>query len=215
MRSFLFGIALAILFVPSASAQEFQPAPETEGVARMSPDGFGIGMGFGYSRVGGEWGEALEYALDADINLSYLFPSGIRIGVGAYYASYHVQPQFGAEKVSNVQLQALLGYGFPLGKWRPYGQLRATYVRLRLEGHHGSGPAPPEGENTEPRQHGLGGVALGGLEYIVSRYVTLDANAWFGMFSTQDMNLSDISAPDVSQGRSWGVRLGIVWYTDP
>ena len=204
------------MFVPAASAQELPQVPEPGGeLARMTPAGFGVSIGFGYAWVGGEWGDALDYALDADINLSYLFAGGIRLGMGAYYASYHVTPQFGAEKVSNVQLQVLLGYSFPIGRWRPYVQLRPTYVRLRLEGHQGSGPAPAEGENTEPRQHGMGGIALGGLEYIVSGYVALDANAWYGMFATQAMDLTNISAPEVSHGRSWGVRVGFVWYTDP
>ena len=207
---------LLCAFVVLARGGVAQDVDDVESqAATFAPDGFGVSLGFGWANVGGEWAQALDYGLDADVNLSYLFGSGIRIGIGAYYVSYNVQEEFGAEAVSNVQLQGLFGYSVLLGRVRPYGQVRLTYVRLRLEGQFGNDPSVPEGENTEPRRHGIGGIMLGGLEFLISRYVTLDANAWYGAFTTQEVDLTLISGPQLSKGQSWGIRIGIVVYTDP
>ncbi len=198
-----------LLVVAVASAHQVAMAQDVE------PDGFTVSMGFGIAQVAGEWGTALDNGLDADINLSYLFQSGFRLGVGANYVSYSLQPQFGTEKVNNVQLHALAGYGLLIGRVRPYGQLRLSYVRLKLEGFRGPGPAPPEGENPAERHHGVGAILLGGLEYVISQQVTIDSNLWYGFFATQPLDLIEISGPEVSNGRSWGVRIGIAWYTAP
>ncbi len=213
MRSVGVLLCAFVVFARGGAAQEVDQTLEE--AAAFAPDGFAVSIGLGWANVGGEWGQALDYGLDADVNLSYLFGSGIRIGIGAYYVSYNVQEEFGAEAVSNVQLQGLFGYSVLLGRVRPYGQVRLTYVRLRLEGQFGNDPSVPEGENTEPRRHGIGGIMLGGLEFLISRYVTIDANAWYGTFTTQKVDLSLISGPQFSKGQSWGVRLGFVLYTDP
>jgi opacity protein-like surface antigen len=205
-------MSLWLLLVAVASVPNVAMAQDVD-TSVASPDGFAVSMGFGFAQVRGEWGTALNHGLDADINLFYLFQSGIRLGIGAYYVSYVLQPQFGAEKVNNVQLQALLGYGVQFGRLRPYGQARLAYVRLKLEGFHGTGPPPPEGENPAARRHGVGAILLGGSEFIVSRQVTFDTNVWYGFFATQPLDLDAVNAPEVSKGQSWGMRIGIVWYT--
>ncbi len=185
-------------------------------VPLTAQDGFAFSVAFGYTGVSGDWGQIFKNGVDADVNIKYLLQSGIRLGAGAYYVSYNLEPPLEGENVSNVQLQALAGYMFSMGRVRPYVQGRGVWLRLRPEGETFN-PTPPdeEGENTAPQRSGTGAVVVVGVEVVLIPHLTLDASTWFGAFQTSDLDLSDFGGPIISDGRSWGLRLGVNWYPRP
>jgi hypothetical protein len=189
------------------------------GTRLTAQTGFSFSVAMGYTGVSGDWGNILKDGIDADINISYLYRH-LRFGAGAYYASYNLEPPLEEESVSNVSLHASFGYVFLLGRVRPYLALRGTYTRLRPEGHGFSEEPPPEegdpdeGENPAPRRSGTGGVLVGGVEIVLTKNITLDPNAWYGSFRTDDLDLTEFGGPVISKGQSWGIRLGITWYPE-
>jgi hypothetical protein len=191
------------------------------GTQLTAQTGFSFSVAFGYTGVSGDWGTILKDGIDADINISYLWRH-LRFGAGAYYVSYNLEPPLEEESVSNVSLHASFGYVFLTGRVRPYLALRGSYTRLRPEGDHFD-PDPPtggeteedeEGENPAPRRDGTGGTLIGGVEIVLTRNITLDPNVWYGVTNTEDLDLTDFGGPVISQGRSWGIRLGITWYPE-
>jgi len=175
--------------------------------------GFAFSMDFGYSGVsGGDWSNVLDHGIHSEIMIDYLLPSGVIIGAGMYFVSFDLDSAFGDATISNVQPQAMLGYVFSRGKVRPYVQLRGVVVRLRVEGYR----APTaDGENSAPQRWGSGGVGAGGIEFVPWRYVSFDLSGWYGMFSTQEVDLTDIGGPVIASGQSYGVQLGLKWYPAP
>lgn len=178
--------------------------------------GFSFSVDFGYTGVsGGDWADVLDHGIHSEIMIDYLLPSGVIVGAGMYFVSYDLDSAFGDATLSNVQPQALLGYVFSRGTVRPYVQLRGTIVRLRVEGHREPTPPDEEGENTAPQRWGSGGVASAGVELVPWRFVSLDLGGWYGMFKTQDVDLTEFGGPVISSGQSYGVQLGIKWYPAP
>jgi hypothetical protein len=178
--------------------------------------GFAFSIDFGYTGVGGgDWGDVLDHGIHSEIMIDYLLPSGVIVGAGMYYVSYDTDSAFGDVTLSNVQPQALLGYVFSRGRVRPYVQLRGTIVRLRVEGHHTATPPDEEGENTQPQRWGTGGVGSAGVEFAPWRYVTFDLAGWYGVFKTQDVDLTEFGGPVISSGQSYGLQLGLKWYPAP
>lgn len=189
------------------------------GTQLTAQTGFSFSVAMGYTGVSGEWGDILKDGIDADINISYLWRH-LRFGAGAYYVSYNLEPPLDEESISNVSLHASFGYVFLTGRVRPYLALRGSYMRLRPEGHGFSEEPPPEegeegeGENPAPRRSGTGGTLVGGVEIVLTRNITLDPNAWYGSFRTDDLDLTEFGGPVISKGQSWGIRLGITWYPE-
>jgi hypothetical protein len=189
------------------------------GTRLSAQTGFSFSVALGYTGVSGDWGTILKDGIDADINISYLWRH-LRFGAGAYYVSYNLESPLEDESISNVSLHASFGYVFLTGPVRPYVALRGSYTRLRPEGHHFSEEPPPEegeegeGENPAPRRDGTGGTLVGGVEIVLTRNFTLDPNVWYGVTSTEELDLTEFGGPVITDGRSWGIRLGITWYPE-
>ena len=178
--------------------------------------GAAFSIDFGYTGVqGGNWGDVLKEGIHSEIMIDYLLSSGLLVGFGIYFVSYDLQPQFGDNTISNVQPQAVFGYVFSMGKVRPYVQLRGVITRHRLQGHFEPDPPDQEGENTQPQRWGTGATAAVGVEFAAWRYVTLDLSGWYGAFKTDEVDLTDIGGPVISDGRAYGIQLGIKWYPHP
>jgi len=187
------------------------------GTPLAAQTGFSFSVAIGYTGVSGEWGDILKDGIESDITISYLWRH-LRFGAGAYFVSYNLEAPLEDENISNVQLHGQVSYLFLTGQIRPYLQLRGVYQRLRPEGH-AFDPAPadpddPEGENPAPGRSGTGGVLVGGVEIVLTRNITLDPNAWYGTFKTDDVDLTEFGGPVISEGQAWGIRLGITWYPE-
>ena len=202
MRATSRGAAIALLLAAAAL-----PAAAQHGLA--------FTVALGGTDVGGEWGNVFKGGVDADLNITYLLPSGVRFGGGVYFISYDLEPPLQDETVSNVEAHVIVGYVLGKGRLRPYGQARLAYVRLRPEGHTFGSDTTGTGENAGPRRVGTGGTLVVGTEFAVTRHVALDANAWTGAYTTDELDLSPIGGPAVKTGQTWGLRLGITWYARP
>lgn len=192
------------------------------GAPLSAQTGFSFSVAMGYTGVSGDWGAILKDGIDADINISYLWRH-LRFGAGAYYVSYNLEPPLEGESISNVSLHGSFSYVFlTTGRVRPYLQLRGVYQRLRPEGEAfhpdppppGEEPEEEEGENPAPRRNGTGGVLAGGVEIVLTPNITLDPNVWYSVTQTEDLDLTEFGGPVISEGRSWGIRLGITWYPE-
>jgi len=64
--------------------------------------------------------------------------------------------------------------------------------------------------------HEHAATAVAGIEFAPWRYVTLDLAGYFGTVKTfEDIDLSPVGGGAVSDGRTYGVQLGIKWYPHP
>lgn len=195
-------VALALALASAAA-----PVAAQQGLA------FTVAMGG--TGMSGEWADVFKGGVDADLNITYLLPSGVRFGAGVYLISYDLEPPLQDETVSNVELHLIGGYVLGRGRLRPYGQVRLAYVRLRPEGHTFGSDTTGTGENAGPRREGTGGTLVVGTEFAMTRHVALDANVWTGAYTTAELDLAPIGGGVVSKGRSYGARLGITWYAKP
>ncbi len=182
--------------------------------------GFGFEAFAGYTGLTGEYGSVLDGGVFAEGN-GYYQTGHIRFGSGINVASLDVADPIEIESWAQVELHAYVAYFLArqAAKVKPYVQGRVGWVRFTPEDHRveegvsieGLLAQEEEGENTSPRVNGVdvGGVA--GLEYSLSRRVSLDLSALFTYITTQKVeNLPETAEPPQSGG-FWSVRFGVRW----
>jgi hypothetical protein len=178
--------------------------------------GLGFDLKMGYSALGGEYGDALDDGVDAELNVYYGLEH-LRLGWGVNLVSYgFVEAEEDAEvdSASQVGMQFSVAYPFHLSpRFKPYVEARLTWDRFRGEGHvEGFPPPEDEGENTTPTASGWGGTAVAGVFVGITETLFADFSGRWGRFSTTLSDFSYVGAPDVADGTRWGVRTGLVWY---
>jgi hypothetical protein len=176
--------------------------------------GLGFDMKWGYSEIGGDWGEVLTDGTDWEFDIFYGLEH-VRLGWGLNMVSYDLTEELGEiDSASQVGMQFSLAYPFrQISFFRPYLEARLTWDRFRPEEHvEGFPDEEEEGENNAPTYSGWGGTAVGGLMIPFTPTVLADVSARYGVISTSEADLGYLGLPTVSSGNRWGVRVGLVWY---
>lgn len=189
------------------AAQSEEPGEVEPGNPRSN--GTGFRFNFGWQDVGGDMGESLDGAIDAEF--SFFFPVWkVRMGLGANWMSYEMDDF--DETWSQIRFHFITAYHFaPTAAIRPYVEGRLTWQRLRPEEDRFFG-----GEEEilgDFLLSGPGAQALAGVEIPLNTRWTIDLSGSIGAYSVSpDINDYDPELSSAESGTPWRIAVGVAWY---
>jgi hypothetical protein len=172
-------------------------------------NGTGFRFNFGWQDVGGDMGENLDQAIDAEF--SFFFPVWkLRLGVGANWMSYGMDDI--DETWSQIRFHFIAGYHFlPRARVRPYVEGRATWQRLRPEEDRFFGGEEEILGDFLMSGPGVEGVA--GVEVPLGNRWAIDLSAALGTYSVSpNIQEYDPGLVSADSGTPWRIAAGITWY---
>jgi len=172
-------------------------------------NGTAFRFNFGWQDVGGDMGENLDGAIDAEF--SFFFPVWkLRMGLGANWMSYDMDDF--DETWSQIRFHYIAGYHFlPTAPIRPYLEGRLTWQRLRPEEDRFYGGEEEILGDFLMSGAGLQGVA--GVEIPLNTRWTIDMSGSIATYSVSpDITEEDSSLSPADSGTPWRIAVGIAWY---
>lgn len=174
-------------------------------------NGVGFRLDLGYQEPGGEWGHALDGAMDGEVSLLYGL-DGLRLGAGLNWASL---PLADVDRRSWHHLTSylLLGYGRAVGRRvRPFGEVRYVWRTARPEGSRLFDEEPPREPVSPFRAKGDGAAARLGVEVLVTERAALSLSGERQWFGTEPPPVDDEGLGPVGAGTSWRLGAGLTWF---
>jgi hypothetical protein len=144
-----------------------------------------------------------------------------RYGLGMSFSSFKMPPPYDDEPEWGFQEVFLTGARVfrPGSRLRPYLQARLGAARLHPRSElFAMNPLPPDFHVGDSPTRASNGFSVGlapGLEWKLSRDVSLDASVLFNLYRVADTDLSPVGAGSASSGGSAVARLGILWWEAP
>jgi len=170
-------------------------------------DPLALRFGFGSQQMGGDLGDVLDGAVDAEFSL--MVPVGrLRVGGGANWASLKMVDQ--EASWNKIRFHALVGFPLRLTeRFRPYAEARYTFQRLRPEDDRFFG-----GEERLLRDFvtsGSGFEGVLGTEVTINHSVAVDLSGALGTLSLSP-DLSEEGLGPVDSGSTWRLHAGVAWF---
>ena len=202
-------LVLACLLGPAtgAAAQSGSAGGAEPGNARSN--GTGFRFNFGWQDVGGDMGENLAGAIDAEF--SFFVPVWkLRLGAGANWMSYDMDDF--DETWSQIRFHLIAAYHFlPAAAVRPYVEGRWTWQRLRPEEDRFYGGEEEILGDFLVSGPGFEGVAA--VEIPLGLRWAVDLSAALGTYSVSpDIAEYGPGLASAESGTPWRLAAGIAWY---
>ncbi|HXK09185.1 MAG TPA: DUF3943 domain-containing protein [Vicinamibacteria bacterium] len=211
-----------------------EPSDASSGASASSspPEaGWGFNLSLGYGGINGDFSTSLQKPVSGDFSL-FRKSGPWRFGAGLSFGSFVLRSPY-----SEVPPQVTI-VGYPVGNdWafhqiylsaarmfrlqhavRPYLQVRGGIARMHPRSLvFAPNPIPadfvPESSPTKAT-NGFSVGVIPGIEWRLSRSISLDTSFSWTYFDTGSYDLSAVGLPPESWGEAWEARLGITWHLD-
>ncbi len=176
---------------------------------------WGVRFGIRAGGAGSGYGEFLEKGTAWDMGL--FKQRGLwRYGVGLTFGSLAMRPPYENEP----EWAHFETYGYAERVFRnetnlrPYLQGRLAIVRTHPRSELFLKKPVEElesGESPTDAVNGIGVSLIPGMEFDVSRSVSVDLSAYLNFYVTEKYNLAPINREDTGTGTEWGLLIGATW----
>jgi len=187
--------------------------------AADDPTRWGFYFNLGAGGISGDFSDQLQKGTTGEFGL-HKETGRWRYGLGLSFGSWGMKPpydhelEWGFQRI-DVSATRIFRENETL---RPYLQGRVGVVRLHPRSElFNMDPLPDDykiGDSTTKASNGIHLGIMPGLEWKLTRTVSLDVSLLLDYFAVGDTDLSPIGGGEASSGFDWQARIGVMWWND-